>query len=227
MKLSDFTAQLEPIVFDPSVMDNNAKRAATQVDWKNTPLTHTEGGRGGLARCFLKDAAAEVNEDPNVKVKVKYKGSESAEPEELEPDDEEEEEEGEDAAFDSMAHFLRLFLKDASLDADIHNMAASLMRERARQRMDGQIISGRKVTHNSGYITDAALIEEYLPANELCVAAGNRLRDRVVREQADNANRSYWSGLFYLLRSQPEGSRIGDIKNKVCLSTLIQKTLAA
>jgi hypothetical protein len=261
MRLKDFEAQLTPVVFDPSVLDHNAKKAASQVSWKDTKLSYTEAGRYGLQHCYLADAIAarghnlntppeesdpnyalhepaavendeaEVNEKPGPKVGVKYKGSESEEPEELDPDGEEEAEDtDEESAMDSVKEFIRVLVaSDANLADDIHGLLASVMRDKNRQRVDGRIVSGHKnkVSHSSGYITDAAMVEKYLPANELCVAAENRLRDRVVQEQADNANRSYWSGLFYLLRSQPEGSRIRDIKNKVCLSTLISKTLAA
>jgi hypothetical protein len=85
----------------------------------------------------------------------------------------------------------------------------------------------REVTHNSGYLTDAQFISQHLDPNQLCVEAENVLRDISFKRQVDDCKRSYWSGLFYFLRSQPKGSRIRDIENQVCLSTLLMHTLGA
>jgi len=79
---------------------------------------------------------------------------------------------------------------------------------------------------STSYVCDSDFISKFLPPNMLCVEAEHALQDRVFAEQADNAMRGYWSGLFYFLRSQPEGSRIRDCK-QVTLSTLVSKTLAA
>lgn len=215
MKLSDFQAQLTPIVFDPSIMERNATRAATQIDWKDTKIARTKGGSLG---CFLKDAEGET------KVKVRYKGSESDEPEEETDSDEEPDEE---AAMDALEQFVRtLIASDSSLKSEV---LAVLKRDRARQPGDSRIVTSdkSKLAHSSGFICDQEMIASHLNPNELCVAAENRLRQKAFDAQANNPNRSYWSGLFEFLRNQPEGSRIKDIKNKVCLSTLIAKTLAA
>jgi hypothetical protein len=80
--------------------------------------------------------------------------------------------------------------------------------------------------HSTGYITDSDFISKYLPPDKLCVEAENELRPRVMEAQEDNSARGYWAGLFYFLRSQPEGSRIRDCR-RATLSTLISKTLAA
>lgn len=84
-----------------------------------------------------------------------------------------------------------------------------------------------RTARRASYATDAAFIAEHLDPNTLCKDAKDNLHDRAYEEQVKNPNRSYWAGLVHFLATQPKGSRIRDIENKVCLSALINKTLAA
>jgi hypothetical protein len=84
-----------------------------------------------------------------------------------------------------------------------------------------------RTARSSSYATDAEFISKHLDRNMLCSEAERKLYDRAYEEQVKNPNRSYWCGLLHFLSNQPKGSRIRDIKNKVGLSALINKTLAA
>jgi hypothetical protein len=91
---------------------------------------------------------------------------------------------------------------------------------------DASVISPRReIKHNTAYITDSQFIAQHLDPNLSCVEAANKLSDISYKRQANDANRGYWSGLFYFLRSQPKGSRIRDIENRACLSTLLAHTV--
>jgi len=84
-----------------------------------------------------------------------------------------------------------------------------------------------RTTSRRSYGADAAFISQHLDPDKLCVVAAYEMRDRVFREQAANPNRTFWSGLYYFLRTQPDGTRVKDVENQACLSTLVTKTLAA
>jgi hypothetical protein len=186
------------------------------------------------------DAEAAENPDLYAESNFKHRRAESESEEanpELDPEEEESfTENADDDGFASMQRQLdALLAKDSADDAlldRIRNVVAGVKRDRVRQRLatadEGSarvISSSRDVSHNAGYITDAALIAKHLDPDQLCVEAANQLSDISYKRQADDCARSYWSGLFFFLRSQPKGSRIRDIKNKVCLSTLLMHTV--
>ena len=81
------------------------------------------------------------------------------------------------------------------------------------------ILPRREAKAIAGYITDSDYISKFLDPNELCVTAENRLHNLTYEAQVNNANRGYFSGLFYFLKSQPAGTRVRDVQNKACLST--------
>src|ERR1700733_4762394 len=134
MRLTDFQ-KLEPIIFNTNIMDNNAKRAASQVNWKDSPISATQGA---------------LESDPF----RRYQRDEDEEPGESSSRDEPAES-AEEAAMDAVRHLLAV-LKDS----DISKMANDVLRDHARQRSDGRIVSGHrpKVGHGAGYITDSAMV---------------------------------------------------------------------
>jgi hypothetical protein len=87
--------------------------------------------------------------------------------------------------------------------------------------------SKSRTTSRRSYGADAQFVSQHLDPDELCVVAACKMRDRVFREQTANPNRTFWSGLYYFLRTQPEGTLVKNVENQACLSTLITKTFAA
>jgi hypothetical protein len=146
-------------------------------------------------------------------------GEDDDEPEEESEDDESPE--SLDSAMDALHKRLRALLHGA----DGHD--ARRQRYATRDSGAAKVISPRKARagHTSGYVNDAAFIAEHLDPSMLCSDAEAQLHDISYERQADDANRGYWSGLFYFLKSQPAGSRIRDVENKACLSSLLMRTV--
>lgn len=125
---------------------------------------------------------------------------------------------------DALKEFVRtLIASDANVAEDVHGLLSSLMRDKARQRTDGRIVSSHRAKAVS-YATDEALINQHLPANMLCQDAANKIYDRAYEKQT-SPERHYWSGLVFYLKNQGD-KRIKDC-NPATLSTLISKTLGA
>jgi hypothetical protein len=199
-RLSDFQTPVvvdAPIRVDEKLMARVAKASGSAVDWKNGRVPAKPG-----------------TDDMDL---LQRYGRDNASDEPVESDSDEEP----DEAADAFKSFVRLFRNDAAFKA-----IATRQRPAAVDRGAATVISARKeVTHSSGYLTDAAFIAKHLDPNMLCVEAENALHDISYKRQADDAARGYWSGLFFFLKSQPKGSRICDIENQVCLSTLLQRTV--
>lgn len=197
MRLSDFQIQDTPIRVDAELMKRNATSASSTLDWKK-------------GRVPVKPGTDDLD------LLQRY-GRDNASDEPVESDSDEEP----DEAADAFKSFVRLFRNDAAFKA-----IATRQRPAAVDRGAARVISSRReISHNTGYITDAAFISQHLDPNQLCVEAENKLRDISLKRQVDDCKRSYWSGLFYFLRSQPKGSRVKDIQNRVCLSTLLMHTV--
>ena len=230
-KLSDFQKPAIPvsIAVDANVMDRNAKASASRTDWRNTKITEQGGAIESDPfrniplfaslhdrRTRMHDALDRVIDD----VEDEAESSSNEEPEEPS--------ESFDAEMASMHRRLRALLHGS----DALDVVKDVRSDRERQRFvtadthAAHVIAPRReVRANSGYVTDAAFIAQHLDPNMLCVEAENNLRDISFKRQADDANRGYWSGLFYFLKSQPQGSRIRDIENKACLSSLLMRTV--
>jgi hypothetical protein len=131
---------------------------------------------------------------------------------------------------DPFKQAVRQIMHDA-LDESIDDGAFSdLDDEEPEEEVEVDVVKPRsksRTARRSSRGSDAAFIAEHLNPNELCVDAAHELRDRVYKEQAANPRREFWSGLFYFLNNQKQGVRIRDVENKVCLSMLVSKTLAA
>ena len=152
--------------------------------------------------------------DPNAEL-----DADDEEPEETDSDEEPEEET--DSAMDAFHSFVRMFMKDAAFKT-----LATRKRPAVVDRDAATVVSSRReVTHNTGYLTDAAFIAQHLNPNMSCLEAAKKLSETSYKRQADDANRGYWSGLFFFLKSQPEGARIKDIENQACLSSLLMRTV--
>ena len=221
-----------------SLCDRNASHVHSFPHWRETVISATRGGIESSTRGFARDAAiagfdrrkrlhtmldaalSEVGyeEGPETqqmhaaldrRLDAEEEPSESEEPEEEldeeDPDwpDNEEERASEQKAVDALCWQI---LKK------INGETAAKPRHVAKR--------------HSGYICDSDYIAKYLNPNLSCIEAENRLRPRVMKEQESNANRGYWSGLFYFLHSQPDGSRVKDCQ-PATLSMLISRTLAA
>ena len=136
-----------------------------------------------------------------------------------EPESDSDEEPTGAQARDALQNFLSV-LKDSGVT--IKTSAKKV----AVDRGAATVISSRKdVTHNSGYLTDSQFIAQHLDPNLTCLEAAKKLSGVSYQRQADDANRGYWSGLFFFLKSQPEGARIRDIENQACLSSLLMRTV--
>jgi hypothetical protein len=198
-RLSDFQIPDAPIRVDAELMKRNAKAAGSAVNWKKGAVPYKAGADDlDLLQRYGRDNDSDEPE-----------ASDSGE----EPD--------EAQAMDAVKSFVRLFRNDAAYKA-----IGTRRRPAAVDRGAARVISSRReISHNTGYITDAQFIAKHLDPNQLCVEAANMLADISYKRQVDDCARSYWSGLFFFLRSQPKGSRIRDIENQVCLSTLLQHTV--
>ena len=151
-----------------------------------------------------------------------------AEPEGLGQDDEPEEEDDDDESPESL---------DSAMDALHRRLRAILhasdsdtrpVRRVTVDRGAARVITSPhkvKINHNAGFICDADYIFKFLHPDMLCIEAENQLHDVSLEMQKNNANRGFWNGLYFFLREQPEGTRIRDVKNQACLSTLIAHTL--
>lgn len=135
-----------------------------------------------------------------------------------EPNEEEGDEEPEDDDDDSL---------DSAMDG-LHKRLRAILHAADSDSRAARVIPSQhriKISNTSGYITDAQFISSHLHPEMFCVDAERQLQDISFSRQKNDANRGYWSGLYYFLSSQPKGSRIRDIKNQVCLSVLLQHTL--
>ena len=142
------------------------------------------------------------------------------EPEASDSNEEPAEEMDAKAAFDS---FCQLLSNDAALKALVTSKRPAVVdREAATVIASPHKV---KINHSAGYITDAQYISKFLHPEMLCCDAEKQLHDISFERQKNDANRSYWSGLYFYLRDQPLGSKIKDIPNQVCLSNLLAHTL--
>jgi hypothetical protein len=232
-KLSDFQKPATPVAFvvDPDRMKRNAKASASSVNWRNTRITEQGGAiesdpfRNIPLFASLHDRRTRAHhalDEVIDSVEDEAESSSNEEPEEPS--------ESFDAEMASMHRRLRALLHDSD---DALNVAADVRRDRERQRFvtadagAAHVIAPRKTKagHTSGYVNDSQFIAEHLDPSMLCSDAEAQLHDISFERQADDANRGYWSGLFYFLKSQPAGSRIKDIQNKACLSSLLMRTV--
>jgi len=236
-RLSDFQVQQPTRNFlAEELVARNAAKIHPQFHWSDTRITETQGS--AESRPYARDAAvkgvsrrkrlhavmdrcfADVNIEEGEQTKkchavldrlldeeARGPASESEEPEE---DDEEEETDEElpnvEEALDSLKSELNRVLRTRASKSP------------AKPK--------RTVRRSNSYVCDADYIAKFINPNISCVEAENWLSDRVYQKQKDDANRSYWCGLFYLLRSQPIGSKVKDCRPQT-LSMLISKTLAA
>src|ERR1700691_2763377 len=137
------------------------------------------------------------------------------EPEEA--DDDDESPESLDSAMDALHRRLRAILHASDSDT-------RPVRRVTVDRGAARVITSPhkvKINHNAGFICDADYIFKFLHPDMLCIEAENQLHDVSLEMQKNNANRGFWNGLYFFLREQPEGTRIRDVKNQACLSTLI------
>jgi len=150
-----------------------------------------------------------------------------AEPEALGQDDEPEEEDDDDESPESL---------DSAMDALHRRLRAILhasdsdtrpVRRVTVDRGAAAVISPHKIKlgHAAGYVTDSEFISRHLHPEMLCCDAERQFHAISLKRQADDPNRGYWSGLYYFLQSQPLGSKIKDIENKACLSSLLMRTV--
>jgi hypothetical protein len=240
MRLSDLTTARNPVA-EGLVAANAARVHRGIVNWRNMPIIATEGavapyGRDAIAANSRRNrfhsaldammSAANMTEADAPRLHAaldRLLDSDSDEEPEVGDSDEEEEEEQDAAEKNEKPEGIKIpYDKNhvASLDALQRTLDKTLGLD------DASVISpGREVKHNTGYITDSQFIAQHLDPNLSCVEAANKLSDISYKRQANDANRGYWSGLFYFLRSQPKGSRIRDIENRACLSTLLAHTV--
>ena len=224
-RLSDFQVQQPTRNFlAEELVARNAAKVHPQFHWSDTRIAETQGS--AESRPYLRDqAVSSVNRRKNLHSVLDRCLSDAGytsdqaqrfharldrlmdEEDEEEPDDDEEPKEEEDveSALDSLQTQLRRVFRTSS---------------------QKKSPAKRTVRRSSSYVCDADYIARYINPNISCVEAENWLSDRVYQRQRDDANRSYWCGLFYLLRSQPDGSKIRDCRPQT-LSMLISKTLAA
>lgn len=218
-RLSDFQVADVPMVVDQALMARNAKAAGTQTRYADThirlaPPAERQRVHQKLDRaCMMDGEKSDRLHAALDRVLDEYEERNSRpsdEPEEEQDDNAEPQEEYEDEP------------SLAALQQAVDALLKSVARPKKKVAATAKVVA-----HDSGYITDSEFISKYLHPNKLCIEVENELRPRVMDAQADNAMRGYWAGLFDFLRNQPEGSRIKDIQNKACLSTLVSKTLAA
>jgi hypothetical protein len=234
-KLSDFQKPAIPvsIAVDANVMDRNAKASASRVNWRNTKITEQGGAiesdpfRNIPLFASLHDRRTRAHHALDEVIDI-VESNPSDEPEE------DEDAEPEEASDGQWLQSLQRQLDEIARDSDdALDVAADVRRDRERQRFvtadthTARVISPRKTKagHTSGYVNDSQFIAEHLDPSMLCSDAEAQLHDISFERQADDANRGYWSGLFYFLKSQPQGSRIRDIENKACLSSLLMRTV--
>jgi hypothetical protein len=207
MKLSDFQTPVindAPFPVDANLMSRNAKAAALSVNWRKTKITAQGGGaiESDPFKAFGLDSDDRRTRMHDALDRVI---------DDFEAEPEEDEDAEPEEASDGWLHSVQRQLD--AIGRDFGDRAATV------------IAPQRKVSHSTGYVTDAAFIAQHLDPSMLCVEAENELHDISLRRQADDANRGYWSGLFYFLKSQPKGFRIRDIENQRCLSSLLMHTV--
>jgi hypothetical protein len=212
MRLSDFQIPDAPIRVDAELMKRNATSASSTVDWKK-------------GRVPVKPGTDDLD------LLQRY-GRDNASDEPVESDSDEEPDEAADA-MDAFQTFLTVLTdSNSTLKNSAHDVVTNVKRDRQRLAAVGrgaaQVIASPhrvKINHNAGYITDSDYISKFLHPDMLCIEAENQLHDISLERQKNNANRGFWSGLYFFLREQPEGTRIRDVQNKACLSTLVANTL--
>jgi hypothetical protein len=217
MKASDVVPRpaRPEISVDPGLMTRNAERAGQAVNWMRT---HIGSSRGAAeSRPYGKDAAiAEHDRRKRLHKLLDRALSEAGYTQDA-------------AEVRTLHDFLDQAMDGEGREETESEIEEEPMEDEEERHHDSgrrRASSDSRSRTSTSYVCDSDFVSRYLPPNLLCVEAENALRDRVVTEQEDNAMRGYWSGLFYFLRSQPEGSRIKDCR-QVTLSTLVSKTLAA
>jgi hypothetical protein len=208
MKASDVVARQtnrERIPVDAALMTRNAKSASMAVDWKRTRIAQTRG-----------DAESPYGRDDADNRRKRFHRLLSRALSEA------------GYAMDSdETRSLHRLLDEAMDGGELNDDDESESEPEQEQHDDAGI---RRASQDSRmglcYVTDADMISQHLHPNQLCSEAAAAVYDRAHSAQADNSQRSFWTGLVYLLASQPEGARIKDVR-QVTLSTLIAKTLAA
>jgi len=226
-KLSDFQVQQPTRNFlAEELVARNAAKIHPQFHWSDTHIAETQGS--AESRPYARDAAVKsvgrrkrlhavmdrCFSDANIAEGEQTKKCHAIldrlmdEEEEEEPDDDEEPKEESDAeeALDGLHAELRRVFRTAP------------KKSVARAK--------RTVRRSSSYVCDADYIARYINPSLSCIEAENWLSDCVYQKQKDDANRGFWAGLLFFLRSQPDGSKIKDCRPQT-LSMLVSKTLAA
>ncbi len=222
MRLSDFQIPDAPMPVDAKLMARHAKAVSTQVDWKRSKVIVGEGAlQSHPMRSLLMDAARDERRELRARMHDSLDHILDEEPTESDSNEEPEEEEAQ--AMDAFESFVRMFYTDPVFKA-----IGTRQRSETVDRGSATVIPTPhkiKIDHRAGYICDSEYISTFLHPDMLCEEAEIQLQDVSLDHQKNNANRGFWSGLYYFLREQPKGSRIRDIKNRVCLSTLLANTL--
>ena len=230
-KLSDFQVQQPTRNFlAEELVARNARKIHPTVHWSDTHIAETTGS--AESRPYLRDAAVkgvsrrknlhavmdrifcDLNIEEGAQTKkchavldrlldeeARGPASESEEPEE----DDEEESDAEEALDSLQTELRRVFRRPSQ--------------KKSAPR-------AKTVRRSSSYVCDADYIARYINPNLSCVEAENFVHSHAYENQRDNANRGFWAGLLFFLRSQPIGSKIKDCRPQT-LSMLVSKTLAA
>ncbi|MGB8801873.1 MAG: hypothetical protein WCC97_14405 [Candidatus Acidiferrales bacterium] len=230
-RLSEFQIPDAPIPVDANLVARNASAAASRVDWRNTKVFIGEGAREsdplrslGFDRSPSPELRQRLHDSLDRVIDAEEEGEESEEQE-----DDAEPEEASDGWLHSIQRQLDTIRRRS--DAEVFDVRADVRRDRERQRHasadhgGARVVPTRHEVNSNSYVTDSQFIARHLDPEQLCADAANALSGVSYRRQADDANRGYWSGLFFFLHSQPAGSRIKDVANKACLSTLLQHTV--
>jgi len=251
-RLSDFQQQAPVRNFEAErLCDANSKRISQGiVNYQDTHIGMTEGAAESIPIPYLRDAAIisvsrrqhlhklmnqmccdsglDEGEAERFHRKLDHlMDGDERDKNHLSSESEEEPEEHDDELEEEESH-LSDAVRSKRMTRLLHDALNTVMSGRRGSRGFVQAKTSRSSDskRRAGYICDSDFIARYLNPETFCIDAENQLRARVIKAQADDSARGYWSGLFYFLRNQPDGSRIKDCR-QATLSTLLSKTLAA
>jgi hypothetical protein len=193
------------------------------VNWRKTKITEQGGARESdpyrAIATQLGDRRAWAHEVLDRVIEERESASND------EPSEEAEDAEPEEASDEWLQSLQRQL--DAIPRADVRQGTAR-QRPTTVDHGAARVISSQhkvRINQRAGYVNDSEYISRYLHPEMLCADAELQLQDVVHEHQKNDANRGYWSGLYFFLNSQPPGSKIQDIENKACLSMLLNHTL--